>query len=219
MEEGAPSLLRKDSLMTIHEENGTNLTEPKRPGKLYWMGIGLMVMLLIILCMVPVALFAMAFKGTGIFGHGASKEMKVSAAGQNGEVQNVPRNQEVQDLSALRAVAEKAASNLLPEPHSSSLNSALEELQIRVRPESMQKARHFMLHILSRNHLQYLETVDQHEIHLIVTLKGNEWASLAAEINQAGEKEGFETAMPGHGFPAGEKDVVVAEIQIVTDEN
>jgi hypothetical protein len=188
--------------------------EPSKPGLLYWLGIAVMLMLLLILCMVPVILIGMAFRpNVVIHFHSASASGSAtpSHALPNPDVAPSP------DLSGLRNVAEKAASNILPEPEPNLLNSSLLELKIRVplhTSDSLQKARNEVLHILANNHKQFLETDNSNATQLIVTLKESDWNALVAQFGNLAIKDGYALSGVGEGIKSTGTQDVVGEIEI-----
>jgi len=178
---------------------------PPKPGLLYWLGIAIMIMLLVILCMVPVILIGMAFRPDHAAFHSQTSPHQETAPSP--------------DLSGLRAVAEKAASNILPEPAHDSLNSSLLELRIRIlssSPDLIQKAKKEVFHILAINQQHYLETDDKDATQLIVTLKGNEWSVLVDQLRSRAENGGYIVASSSEEPISEGRQDVVGKIEIFT---
>lgn len=168
--------------------------------------IGVLLVILLAFFMVPFAAIGLALKKSGALGQQAAREA-AQADGQKTDAKQIP------DLSGLRAVVEKAASNALAQPK---FIQGKDGFQIQVvPPATLDTASSKVKDVLTKNHFQFVEAYDHELIRIIVILKSSEWPELVRLLGEATDLYGFEYRGPSETKTTSKgSDTTVARIEI-----
>lgn len=176
-----------------------------KSGLLYTLLIGLLVVIAILFFLVPFASVGLAIKKSGVLG---------SQAAQEASIPKIDTNKPVDDLSGLRADAERVASNMLIPPK---LAPEKDGFQIQVvPPATLDTASSKVQDVLTKNHFQFVEAYDHELIRIIVILKSSQWPELARMLAEATDLYGFEYRGPSETkTTTNSSDSTIAKIEIV----
>lgn len=164
--------------------------------------IGVLLVILLAFFMVPFASIGLALKKSGALGQQAAQ-----ADGQKTDAKQIP------DLSGLRAVVEKAASNALDQPK---FIPGKDGFQIQVvPPATLDTASSKVKDVLTKNNFQFVEAYDHELIRIIVLLKSSEWPELVRLLGEATDLYGFEYRGPSETKTTSKgSDTTIARIEI-----
>jgi hypothetical protein len=181
--------------------------DSKKSGLIYVILIGVLLIVVISIFTVPFAAIGLAVKKSGILGQNAAQEETPITAKPD-------KGKSADDLLALRAAVEKAASNSI---NTSAILPEKDGFQIQVAPPAtIDTASSKVKDLLNKNHYQFVEAYDHEFIRIIVILKSSQWSEFSRMLGEATYIYGFDYKGPSETkSTTNSSDSTIAKIEII----